>query len=88
MPRITGKEERNLKIIKFLDHHDWSFQLVADKFGITRNVVAGIMFRHRYPIETLGAPCSGKRNKHGKGWQRAKYYPSVNANNSRMVGGA
>jgi hypothetical protein len=87
MPRIiTGNEERNRRIIKFVETYDWSFQLVADKFGVSRNVVAGIMFRYRHPYEMRKgcSPQSHGHNKTGTGWQRQSYYPSINARNSTV----
>lgn len=74
-----------LKIIEFVpDHPDWSYQLVADRFGVSRNVVAGILFRRRHSYKTLiCSPNSNAPNKIGAGWQPPKYQPRFNATNTR-----
>jgi hypothetical protein len=75
------KDERQ-KIIAFEATHDWSYQLVADHFGITRNQVAGILFRHRHPYsERCRSPnCAGGRNKIGTGYRNGIFAAMTAAN--------
>ena len=81
MPKLKANEVRNRKIVAFIESYDWSFQLVADKFGVSRNVVAGIMFRHRHPLEECKKR-SGRHSKISSGYRHAEYYPSFTARNS------
>ena len=51
-----------------------SYQLIADAVGVTRNAVAGALFRMRHPP----AGCRAKgvsHNKTGSGFQPASYRP-------------
>lgn len=83
MPRAKANEDRNQKIIAFVEAYDWSFQLVGNKFGLSRNAIAGIMFRHRHPMsERVKSPGGQSPNKVGTGYRHAGYYPSINALNS------
>lgn len=72
------------KIIAFEATHDWSYQLVADHFGITRNQVAGILFRARHPYSerTRSPACSGGKNKIGTGY-RCGIHAAMTAANTR-----
>jgi len=47
---ISAKNKlRNKKIL--LMYGEKSFQLIADKLGVTRNVVAGVIWRENWPIK-------------------------------------
>jgi len=68
---MTDKER--CEIIEFSRTHSWSYQLIADHFGVTRNQVAGLLFRHNNGGKrTVGRPRSGPGA-----------YPSLTAQNSR-----
>jgi len=59
-----------------------SYQLVADRYGITRNQVAGIVWRAKNPIETrqwtFGPNGKRKsRNKCGRGRHGGGEYPAM-----------
>lgn len=81
-PTNGANLKRNREILKFLAANDWSYQLVADKFGVSRNVVAGLVFRSRHPIEERVA-CFGRhpshRTKTGTGWRPHSYEPAFTA---------
>lgn len=40
---------RNAEILAFYRANEWSYQLVADNFGVSRSAVAGIVFRDNHP---------------------------------------
>lgn len=44
-----------------------SFALIAKKVGVTRNVVAGVVFRHRHPYSARISSPDGVHNKIGGG---------------------
>ncbi len=70
--------KRTAAIIAAVEIKKWSYGLVARKLNIDRNVVAGVMFRHRHPIETLKPSPnskSGSRNKAGTGYCKAQFHP-------------
>ncbi len=55
-----------------------SYQLIADAVGVTRNAVAGALFRMRHPA----AGCRAKgvsHNKTGTGFRPARYWPERTA---------
>ncbi len=61
-------------IIEFATNNSWSYQLIADHFRVTRNVVAGILFRHRHPpSERVSSPNGVAPNKVGTGYRRGEY---------------
>jgi hypothetical protein len=77
------KSERQ-KIIDFVKTKSWSFQLVADHFGITRCQVAGIVFRDQHPYEArVKSPNSTSRNKIGTGRHGPGLIPLMTASNTR-----
>ena len=58
----------------------WSYQLVADACGITRCAVAGIVFRHNHPQDTLVKSPNGRgANKIGTGYTQSSYAPKYSA---------
>lgn len=61
--------EKRKAIVAFVATHDWSYQLVADRFGVTRNQIAGVLFRHRYPVRTAKSPRGRSLNKIGTGYR-------------------
>lgn len=67
--------KRNREIISFYEANDWSYQLVADKFGVSRNVVAGAIFRHR----------NGGRKRNGRGYRGGVPWPAYNLTNSAVL---
>lgn len=79
MPKGSPKTFRNEEIIAFVKANDWSYQLVGDHFGISRNVVAGLMFRDRHPRDKLVNSPKGCRNKTGTGYQHRSYWPAYTA---------
>lgn len=70
-------------IIEFATNNSWSYQLIADRFGVTRSTVAGILFRHRHPVDQRTcSPNSIWPNKVGSGY-RTGNYATYTAWNSR-----
>lgn len=63
-------KQKRKAIVAFVASHDWCYQLVADHFQITRNQVAGVLFRHCYPVLTAKSPRSNSSNKIGTGYRR------------------
>lgn len=61
---------RNEKILRMVGQK--SYELIAEHFGISRNAVAGVIFRDRYPRATLVSSPHGKRNKIGTGYRTGK----------------
>ena len=82
---MTASERK--KIIAFFENNEgvWSYQLIADHFGITRCALAGILFRHRHPYAVRVS--SGKtkwRSQIGTGRKPiGSYYPKLHAMNTR-----
>lgn len=75
------------KIIELVAANDRSYHLVGESFGVTRNVIAGIIFRHRHPYSVrIRSPRSlggGGRNKIGTGYRASDYYPALTATSTR-----
>lgn len=72
---------RNQKILALVGQK--SFGLIARELGITRNVVAGVVFRARWPLsERVPSPGYGKQtgggNKCGLGHHGAGEYAPEN----------
>lgn len=69
---MTSEERK--AVIDMVSAKKLSFQLVADALGYTRNQVAGVMFRHRYPYKMRVGPFKNKigTGRHGPG-THAKY---------------
>jgi transposase-like protein len=40
--------EKKDEIVAFYKENDWSYQLVAERFGVSRNQVAGLIFRSKH----------------------------------------
>lgn len=60
------KQQLNAKILRLRGKK--SFGLIAKELGITRNVVAGVMFRDNWPIELrVSAPGERFKNRSGTG---------------------
>jgi hypothetical protein len=73
---------RNAAILSFYKANDWSYQLVADKFNVSRCVVAGLVFRDfNPPSERIRSP-NGGRNKIGGGYHGCPYWPTYTVQNS------
>ncbi len=73
------KQQRN-EIIAFKAKNDWSFQLIADAFGLTRHQVAGIIFRHKRPYDIrVCSPNSHSKNKLGTGYRGSGPYAKFTA---------
>lgn len=45
--------DQKQEIVEFYEANDWSYQLVAERFGVSRNQVAGLMFRRRHGNKKL-----------------------------------
>lgn len=77
---------RDKQIGRLLDQKRLSYALIAQKFGVTRNVVAGIAFRRKHPI-TERIPPAGypgwQRNMIGTGYQYRSYWPEKTVANTR-----
>ena len=80
------KRSNNLEIIAFVKTSNWSYQLVADKFKISRNTVAGLMFRDRHPVSARvdrdGNKRGSGRSQIGTGYTYPSYQPAYTALNS------
>lgn len=62
----AARAERNAQILALCGAK--SFGLIAKKLGISRNVVAGVIFRATYPVAVRYASSNGGRsNKIGTG---------------------
>jgi hypothetical protein len=80
--------KRNAKIVTFYKANKWSYQLVADTFGVSRNVVAGLIFRDTYPV-SVRKKASGQSNKIGTGRRGGcRYFPKYHALNSNSKSAA
>ena len=60
-----------------------SYQLIANHFDVSRNVVAGIVFRDRHPCGTRVSSPNGNNNKIGTGYHGHGAYPEMTAQNTR-----
>lgn len=64
-----NQQTRNAKILALRGQK--SFGLIAKELGITRNVVAGVVFRHDWPPDLrIRSPGSHGANKIGTGNRR------------------
>ncbi len=81
---MTTNVRRNARIITFAKQkgRKWSYQLIADHFGVSRHVVAGVLFRERHPVDDRYA-AGGNHNKIGGGQRPIPYYPEMTAQNTR-----
>lgn len=81
-----ANKKRNATVCKLAEDQRLSYSVIAEMMGMTRNAVAGIVFRHRHPIETRVAS-NGRavydRNKIGTGYRYQTYYPEKTAVNTR-----
>jgi transposase len=65
---VTAKTTSLTKrIVAFYESHEWSYQLVADHFGVSRNTVAGAIFRHKNPLSKRIAGKDRSKNMVGRG---------------------
>lgn len=83
MKKISKK---NAEILAFVNNNDgaWSYQLIADHFGVSRNIVAGLVFRARHPFKTrVASPRAVTPNKIGTGYRPQSYKPDLHARNTR-----
>ncbi len=75
----------NSKIIE--DSKSMSYALIAEKYGITRCAVAGIVWRHKNPTRTRiyekNAKGRWKGGKCGRGWHGCGEYPAMTLHNTR-----
>lgn len=62
---LAANGPRNAAILKLRGAK--SFTVIAAELGLTRNVVAGVMFRARHPANTRYSSSHGRRNKTGTG---------------------
>lgn len=71
-----NKDARNAKILALYGKK--SFGLIAKELGISRNTVAGVVFRHNYPADIRNSAPNGCRNKIGVGHHGPwKYAPKT-----------
>jgi hypothetical protein len=85
-PTYGANRKRNALICKLADEKRLSYSVIAEMIGVSRNVVAGVVFRHHHPIETRSAAAGHPaydRNMMGTGWRPSSYYPEKTAINSR-----
>jgi hypothetical protein len=76
--------KRNREILKLVDTHRLSYEVIAEMMGVTRCTVAGVVFRRAHPPATRVVCPNGRwRTKAGKGWQPQSYYPEKTAANIR-----
>lgn len=76
--------DRNKKILRLLRSKLSSYQIIADICGTTRNVVAGVAFRHRHSGAARARSPNGRGspNKTGTGYQPQSYWPEKTALNT------
>lgn len=76
-------EEMRRQIIR--DAKLMSYGLIAKKHGLTRNQVAGVIWRSKNPPDTrIPSPnCNGGGNKIGGGYHGAGPYPRYTEHNTR-----
>ena len=55
--------EKKDEIVAFYEAHNWSYQLVAERFGVSRNQVAGLIFRRKHGNKKLAKSIG----RHGPG---------------------
>lgn len=81
---MDENKERNELIVQLSKEQRLSYGVIAEMFGITRNAVAGVIFRHRYPHKIrIASSDAGNRNKVGHGWRAASYQPEKTTVNTR-----
>ena len=61
----------------------FSYSLIAKRFGITRNAVAGIMWRANWPAGKRTRSKSGYLNACGTGWHGPGHFTRHTKLNSR-----
>ena len=79
-PTFGANRKRNAVICKLADEQRLSYAVIAEMIGVSRNAVAGVVFRHRHPFEARN---HNNMNKTGTGWHPSSYYPEKTAWNSR-----
>lgn len=69
--------ERNRLILLLVAKREHSYEVIAKLMHCTRGVVAGVVFRDKYPQHKRqrGGTCIGGHNMMGHGWQPATYRP-------------
>jgi hypothetical protein len=78
--------KRNSRIGELLDTKKFSYAVIAEKVGTTRNAVAGVAFRRRHPYPTLICSAnSDGANMLGTGFRRSSYYPENTAHQPARV---
>lgn len=63
------------------DAKTMSYQVIAERRGLTRNQIAGAIWRHKNPPGTRSP--NGKSNKCGRGYRGPSYIPKKTAWTSR-----
>lgn len=81
-----GNSKRNRAIIALYGKK--SFGLIAKELGISRNVVAGVIFRHNYPPghRVCSPKSGGSPNKIGEGYSGNGRYAAQTLPNSPPAG--
>lgn len=70
--------KRNQEILRFAkaNRRRMSFTLIGKRFGVSRGLVSGLLFRDEHKGERLcRSPGANGNNKLGTGYRAARYYP-------------
>lgn len=79
-----AETERAKAISDLVRDQRLSYGVIAEMLGITRNAVAGVVFRLRHPPSVrLKSPRGKGRNKVGHGYQPRSYIPEKTTLNTR-----
>lgn len=76
-----SKDGRNIKILALRGKK--SFSLIAAELGLTRNIVAGVIWRARHPVRTRYASAD-RRNSTGTGHHGHGPYAAVTLPRGRL----
>jgi len=83
---VAHTSKQNQEIVEFVKNNEgtWSYQLIADHFGVSRSTVAGAVFRDRHPFaKRVASPNGAIPNKIGVGYTPQSYKPDLHARNTR-----
>lgn len=75
------REERNEAILILVATRRQSYEVIGRMFEVSRNVVAGVVFRNRYPAAVRQRGKGGKNNQIGTGRRPGTYQPEVSKRN-------
>jgi len=81
---MTSAAERDARILAYVAERKYSYAVIAELCGTTRNAVGGVVFRAKHPrAKLITSPGHRSPNMTGKGWQPAEYRPEKTAQSTR-----